>query len=187
MTETVVAHFPDLASAQAAQRVLARHGFRHHEIVTLLPVDEGEAASSSDRFWHGPLVGAAVGGFLGLLVSLTLMLSPGAAPLVTDPSILAAGPLVADSVAVIVYGLIGMCVGGIFGMIVALGMPESTLLASAEREGAASALLVLHHQGSHLDKACRILESHGADVFVPPDRQSTATHPVRRASASPLS
>ena len=158
MAKTLVALFDTNAEAQRAVQALIDAGLARDEISLISHKSDSQEAgdagneSAVPSSWAvaGAEVGAAVGGFGGLLLGLSALAIPGIGPIVV------AGPLAA---ALMGAGL-GAAAGGLFGALTDLGIPaeEAGYYAEGVRRG--SALVMVTVEDSLVDRLILILNHH---------------------------
>jgi len=124
---SVVAVYPDHASAESAVRQLHEAGFALGDLsivgrdfqVTEEPVG---FVSAGDYAKAGAKTGASFGGMFGLLVGAAFLVLPGVGPIVV------AGPLAAALLAGIEGALAGTALGSLAGALVGWGVPKDRAL-----------------------------------------------------------
>src|SRR3954464_14165357 len=101
MARTVVGHFEDAGSANAAYERLVQRGFNRDDITVIGRGQEGkkDGAEAGDHVTAGE--GAAAGTIFGLLFGAAAMLIPGIGP------VIAVGPLTAAIAGAVTCGVTG--------------------------------------------------------------------------------
>lgn len=162
VARTLIGVFNGLSAAEGAVTDLRRAGFRDDQIgfvtrrdgaitgdrlgATAIKQETGDASA------EGALGGAIAGGSLATLWGLAV--AAGLLP--------AIGPVVAGGAvaALLASAAVGAAVGGVFGFLVGLGVPEDDAR-HFERELASGRTLVTIRSADRLDEAAAILERHG--------------------------
>ena len=123
LTSSVVAVYPDHASAEDAVRRLLKAGYAMKDVsivgrdfeVTEEPIG---FLSTGDFAKVGAGTGAWVGGLFGLLVGAAFLILPGVGPVVV------AGPLSAALLGGLEGALAGAALGALTGALIGLGVPK---------------------------------------------------------------
>lgn len=121
-TSSVVAVYPDHASAERAVRRLHQAGFAMHDLSIVgrdFQTSEQPVGfvTTGDFASAGAGTGAWVGGLFGLLVGAAFLILPGIGPVIV------AGPLSAAIMGGIEGALAGAAVGALSGALVGWGVP----------------------------------------------------------------
>ena len=157
MARTVVGHFADRKSADAAYNDLLSSGIDRDDVsIVGRGREDGKGLHDDDHVSAGE--GAAVGGITGLLLGAAAMLIPGIGPLV------AAGPLAAALAGAVTGAATGVVVGGITGALVDAGVPEEEARYYDERFQKGGYLLTVRANDTEVEKARMVLQRHGADM-----------------------
>jgi uncharacterized membrane protein len=156
VTGTVVGHFRDRASADAAYDELGRRGFRRDAISIVERRADGAAAARDEPVTAGE--GAAVGGIAGVLIGVGAMLIPGVGP------ILAAGPIAAALAGALTGGVTGAVTGGLAGALVDAGVDEDAARYYDELVREGGVLVTVSADDGNLALARDVLERHGGDL-----------------------
>ena len=158
MARTVVAQFPDRASADAAYDELIRRGVDRNEISVVGRGAEGKMGLAEEG---GPVTageGAAVGGLAGLLLGVAAMLIPGIGPIV------AVGPIAAALAGAVTGGVTGAAVGGIAGALMQAGVEEEEARYYDERFRAGGVLVSVRTDDLQHGDLRAVLRRHGGDT-----------------------
>ena len=154
---TVVGHFRDRASADAAYDELRQRGFSGAAIsVVERGRDAGDSPNADEPVTAGQ--GAAVGGIAGVLIGVGAMLIPGVGP------ILAAGPIAAALAGAVTGGVTGAVTGGLAGALVDAGVDEAAARYYDEAVQAGGVLVTVDADAANAGLARDVLERHGADL-----------------------
>lgn len=162
-TATVIGVFSKVQDAQEAIRQLEAAGFSKDEISLvankestgyedLTENDRDELSSKTSDVVADAGIGAAIGGFGGLLLSIAGVAIPGIGP------VLAAGPIAAA----LTGAGIGAAGGGLIGALTESGVPkeDATLYSESVRRG--DVLVSVRAFGERADRAADILDEEGA-------------------------
>jgi hypothetical protein len=162
-TATVVGVFNSVQDAHDAIRHLEQQGFSRDDVSLVANrnargfehmSDEDKSAmkdKTSDVIADAG-IGAAIGGVGGLLLSIAGIAIPGIGP------ILAAGPIAAA----LTGAGIGAAGGGIIGALTESGIPEEHAHYYSESVRRGDILVMVRATGERAERACDILDDHGA-------------------------
>jgi hypothetical protein len=158
LTTSVIAVYPDHASAEAAVRKLIKEGFPMNNVSIVgrdFEVEEDPIGflSSSDFVKVGAGTGAWVGGLFGLLMGAAFLVVPGVGPMVV------AGPLVGSLLGGIEGALAGAAVGALTGALVSLGVPKDQALKYEAQVKAGKFLVVVRGTPEEITRAQAILST----------------------------
>jgi hypothetical protein len=162
-TATVVGVFNSVQDAHEAIRHLEQQGFSRDQISLvanrnargLEHMSEEDKSAMKDKtsdVLADAGIGAAIGGVGGLLLSVAGIAIPGIGP------ILAAGPIAAA----LTGAGIGAASGGIIGALTESGIPEEHAHHYSESVRRGDVLVMVRASGDRADRACEILDDHGA-------------------------
>ena len=162
-TATVVGVFNSVQDAHEAIRHLEQQGFSREDVSLvanrnargLEHISEEDKSAMKDRTSDviaDAGIGAAIGGVGGLLLSIAGVAIPGIGP------IIAAGPIVAA----LTGAGIGAAGGGIIGALTESGIPEEHAHYYSESVRRGDVLVMVRASGERADRACEILDDHGA-------------------------
>lgn len=154
---TVVGHFRDRASADAAYDELRQRGFPAGAVSA---VERGRAGGRPGNH-EEPLragEGAAVGGIAGVLIGVGAMLIPGVGP------ILAAGPIAAALAGAVTGGVTGAVTGGIAGALIDAGVEEDAAHYYDELVRVGGVLITVNTDEENVAVARDVMARHGADL-----------------------
>jgi uncharacterized protein (TIGR02271 family) len=163
MDRTVVALFDDIQDARNAVEELVDNGFPRENISLVARDATGEYGDALETYDAGKTgedtgeaalagagIGAVLGGFGGLLLSLGALAIPGIGP------VLAAGPLVAA----LAGAGIGAAAGGLIGALTEVGVPEEQAHYYAEGVRRGGTLVTVQTTAGRADDAVEILNDH---------------------------
>src|SRR5438105_2799666 len=158
MGRTVVGHFEDAASANAAYERLLQRGFSRDDITVIGRGQEGrkDGTEPGDHVTAGE--GAAAGTIFGLLFGAAAMLIPGIGPVV------AVGPLTAAVAGAVTGGVTGAIVGGVGGALIHAGVPEEEARYYEDRFKTSGYLVTVRADDDRYDEARRIFAEASGDV-----------------------
>jgi uncharacterized protein (TIGR02271 family) len=158
MARTVVGHFQDTASADAAYEQLVQHGFNRDDITVIGRGQEGKkgAADLGDHVTAGE--GAAAGTIFGLLFGAAAMLIPGIGP------VIAVGPLTAAVAGAVTGGVTGAIVGGVGGALIHAGVPEEEARYYEDRFKTSGYLVTVRTEDDRYEEARRIFAEASGDL-----------------------
>lgn len=176
MTKTIAALYDDITHAHDAIRELTRNPHfvsddislvgqdadsRYSRYIKEFEIDEKIVTPIEASAGAGATAGTVVGGLVGLLAGMSLIVLPGAGP------VLALGPIGAT----LAGAGVGAAVGGLAGALVGVGIESShaELYTEAVRRG--SSLLLVRAREEHVDEAIEILKRHS-----PVDIEKRAEH-----------
>jgi len=153
---SIVAVYPDHASAEAAVRLLHKEGFSIHDLsivgrdfqMTEEPVG---FVSTGDFASAGASTGAWVGGLFGLLVGAAFLILPGFGPVVV------AGPLSAALLGGLEGALAGAAIGGLSGALIGWGVPKEQALKYEAQVKAGKFLVLARGDAAHIARAKSLL------------------------------
>jgi hypothetical protein len=149
---TVLAIYPDHASAEDAVRKLQKEGIPMQNLSIVGKdfqavekplgfVTPGTVAGEGARF------GAWTGGIFGLLVGAAFLVLPGVGPVVV------AGPLAAALLAGIEGAVAGAALGGLAGALVGLGVPKDQAIRYESQVKAGKFLVTMRGDGPQIERA----------------------------------
>jgi uncharacterized membrane protein len=149
---TVIAVFPDHASAEDAVRRLENEGIPMQNLSIIGKdfqavekplgfVTTGTVAKD------GAKVGAWTGGIFGLLVGAAFLILPGVGPIVV------AGPLAVALLGGLEGALAGAALGGLTGALVGLGVSKDKAIRYESQVKAGKFLVTLRGDGSEIERA----------------------------------
>jgi tetrahydromethanopterin S-methyltransferase subunit G len=167
--ETVIAVYPDHASAEAAVRRLQDAGIPMKNISIIGKdfqavekplgfVTTGTVAK------EGAKVGAWTGGIFGLLVGAAFMILPGVGP------VIAFGPLSVALLGGLEGALAGAAFGGMAGALVGLGVSQDKALRYESQVKAGKFLVTLQGDGQQIQRARSLFtagKAETAEAFAP--------------------
>ncbi len=161
MTKTVVAHFPDADTAQAAVVELETAGFTPDEVGYVSHDGSGRLAQRISGGFSGSrsATGATVGGVSGALLGMAALAIPGIGPVV------AAGPI---AMALAGAG-VGAATGGLLGALSEIGIPESDAKRWSELVEQGGSLVVVRVNDDTHDRAVRLLRAHAPESLLEHD------------------
>jgi len=189
MARTLVGHFVDAASANAAYEQLVRRGFDRDDITVIGRGQDGkkDGEGKGDHVTAGE--GAAAGTIFGLLLGAAAMLIPGIGP------VIAVGPLTAAVAGAVTGGVTGAIVGGVGGALIHAGVPEEEARYYEDRFKTSGYLVTVRADDDRYEEARQIFADAGGDVrqgagepaaasAIPPTDHGRGddTTPLRRAS-----
>jgi heat induced stress protein YflT len=159
-TSSIVAVYPDHASAEQAVRVLHQSGFPMRNLsivgrdfqVTEEPVG---FVSTGDYAAAGAGTGAWVGGLFGLLVGAAFLILPGLGAVVV------AGPLSAALLGGIEGAIAGAAIGGLAGALIGWGVPKEQAVKYETMVKAGKFLVVARGTADEIAKAKSLLTPAG--------------------------
>ncbi len=163
---SIIAVYPDHASAEAAIRLLHDEGFEMRNLsivgrdfqVTEEPVG---FFSAGDYAAAGAGTGAWVGGLFGLLFGAAFLILPGVGPVVV------AGPLAAALLGGLEGALAGAALGALAGALVGWGVPKDQAIKFESQIKAGKFLIAARGTPEEITRAKALLESH------PPEQLET--------------
>jgi uncharacterized membrane protein len=155
-TSSVVAVYPDHASAEEAVRRLLREGFAMKDVsivgrdfqVTEEPVG---FISAKDFAAVGAGTGAWVGGLFGLLVGAAFLVLPGVGPVVI------AGPFSAALLGGLEGMIAGAAIGALAGALVGWGVPRHQALKYEAQVKAGKFLVIVRGTAEQVERARTVL------------------------------
>ncbi|HJZ91235.1 MAG TPA: general stress protein [Gemmataceae bacterium] len=149
---TVIAVYPDHASAEEAVRRLQKEGIPMQNLSII-----GKDFQAVERplgfvttgtvAKDGAKVGAWTGGLFGLLIGAAFLILPGVGPVVI------AGPLAAALLGGFEGALAGAAFGGLTGALVGLGVSKDKAIRYESQVKAGKFLVTLHGDGSEIERA----------------------------------
>jgi len=153
---SVVAVYPDHASAERAVRRLHQEGFAMQDLSIVgrdFQVSEEPVGfvTAGDYAAAGAGTGAWVGGLFGLLVGAAFLILPGLGPVVV------AGPLSAALLGGVEGALAGAAIGGLSGALVGWGVPREQALKYETQVKAGKFLVVARGKGEEIARARTVL------------------------------
>ena len=153
---SVVAVYPDHASAERAVRRLHQAGFAMRDLSIVgrdFQVSEEPVGfvSAGDYAAAGAGTGAWVGGLFGLLVGAAFLILPGLGPVVV------AGPLSAALLGGLEGALAGAAIGGLAGALVGWGVPRDQALKYETQVKAGKFLVIARGQPEDVARAKGLL------------------------------
>jgi hypothetical protein len=159
---TVIAVYPDHASAEDAVRRLQKEGIPMQNLSIIGKdfqtvekpvgfVTTGDVAKS------GAKVGAWTGGLFGLLVGAAFLILPGVGPVVI------AGPLAAALLGGIEGAMAGAAFGGLTGALVGLGISKDKAIRYESQVKAGKFLVTLRGDGQQTERAKSLLTAGKAE------------------------
>lgn len=154
---SVVAVYPDHASAENAVRLLHKNGFAMSDLSIVgrdFQVSEEPVGfvSAGDYAAAGAGTGAWVGGLFGLLVGAAFLVLPGVGPVIV------AGPLSAALLGGLEGALAGAAIGGLSGGLIGWGIPREEALKYETQVKAGKFLVVARGDLATLERARLLLE-----------------------------
>jgi Heat induced stress protein YflT domain len=166
---TVIAVYPDHASAEAAVRRLQDDGIPMQNISIIGKdfqavekplgfVTTGTVAK------EGAKVGAWAGGIFGLLVRAAFLILPGVGPMI------AFGPLSVALLGGLEGALAGAAFGGLSGALIGLGVSQDKAIRYESQVKAGKFLVTLQGDGPQIQRAKSLLtigKAESAEVFAP--------------------
>lgn len=153
---SVVAVYPDHASAERAVRRLHQEGFAMHDLSIVgrdFQVSEEPVGfvSAGDYAAAGAGTGAWVGGLFGLLVGAAFLILPGVGPVIV------AGPLSAALLGGLEGALAGAAIGALSGALVGWGVPKDQALKYETQVRAGKFLVVARGSAEAIGRAKTLL------------------------------
>jgi hypothetical protein len=153
---SVVAVYPDHASAETAVRLLHKEGFAMRDLSIVgrdFQVSEEPVGfvSAGDYAAAGAGTGAWVGGLFGLLVGAAFLVLPGVGPVIV------AGPLSAALLGGLEGALAGAAIGGLSGALIGWGVPKEEALKYETQVKAGKFLVVARGDRAALERARTLL------------------------------
>jgi hypothetical protein len=166
MTErqaTVIAVYPDHASAEDAVRRLQKEGIPMANMSIIgkdfQAVDKPIGfITTGDVAKSGAKVGAWTGGLFGLLVGAAFLILPGVGPVVI------AGPLAAALLGGIEGAIAGAAFGGLTGALVGLGISKDKAIRYESQVKAGKFLVSVQGDGQQIEHAKSLLSSGKAET-----------------------
>src|SRR5262245_4220482 len=149
---TVIAVFPDHASAEDAVRRLQKEGIPMQNL-SIIGKDFQAVerplgfVTTGDTARDGAKVGAWTGGLFGLLVGAAFLILPGVGPVVI------AGPLAAALLGGLEGALAGAAFGGLTGVLVGLGISKDQAIRYESQVKAGKFLVTLQGDESQVARA----------------------------------
>ena len=164
---SVVAVYPDHASAERAVRRLHQGGFAMSDLSIVgrdFQVSEEPVGfvNTGDYAAAGAGTGAWVGGLFGLLVGAAFLVLPGLGPVIV------AGPLSAALLGGVEGALAGAAIGALGGALVGWGVPKDQALKFETQVKAGKFLVVARGTPEEIEKAKELLAPEApeqVDVF----------------------
>jgi hypothetical protein len=155
---SIVAVYPNHASAEEAVRLLHKEGFSIHDLsivgrdfqVTEEPIG---FVSTGDYASAGATTGAWVGGLFGLLMGAAFLILPGFGPVIV------AGPLAAALLGGLEGALAGAAIGGLAGALVGWGVPKERALKYEAQVKAGKFLVLARGDAPHIARAKTLLST----------------------------
>jgi hypothetical protein len=149
---TVIAMYPDHASAEGAVRRLQKEGVPMQDLSIVgkdfQTVEQPLGfVTSGSVTKDGARVGAWTGGLFGLLLGAAFLVLPGVGPVVI------AGPLAAALLGGIEGALAGAAFGGLTGALVGLGVSKDKAIRYESQVKAGKFLVTLRGDGSQVERA----------------------------------
>ncbi|WP_422926972.1 general stress protein [Singulisphaera sp. PoT] len=153
---SVVAVYPDHASAERAVRQLHEGGFAMSDLSIVgrdFQVSEEPVGfvTTGDFASAGAGTGAWVGGLFGLLVGAAFLILPGLGPVIV------AGPLSAALLGGVEGAIAGAALGALGGALVGWGVPKDQALKFETQVKAGKFLVLARGDSQHIEKAKAIL------------------------------
>src|SRR5437764_6481224 len=153
---SIVAVYPDHASAEQAVRMLHKEGFAMHDLsivgrdfqMTEEPIG---FVNAGDYAAAGAGTGAWVGGLFGLLVGASFLILPGLGPVIV------AGPLSVALLGGLEGALAGAALGGLAGALVGWGVPKEQALKFETQVKAGKFLVVARGKPEDVSRAKTLL------------------------------
>lgn len=154
---SVVAVYPDHASAERAVRRLHEGGFAMSDLSIVgrdFQVSESPVGfvTTGDYAAAGAGTGAWVGGLFGLLIGAAFLILPGVGPVIV------AGPLSAALLGGLEGALAGAALGALSGALVGWGVPKEQALKYETQVKAGKFLVVARGHSEAIQKAKGLLE-----------------------------
>jgi len=194
MAKTIAALFDNRTDAYNAVQDMLDHDYPHDTISVLthddtrteVPLAPAEMPSAVEE---GVGIGAAYGGFSGLVIGLSALLVPGIGP------VLVVGPLTA---ALMGAGL-GAAAGGLMGALTEMGLPEEqahyynegvqsggmlVTVTTTDDQVAHAAAILARHNAVDCSKPPEVWREHGWTHTEPHGHMEPATHATASAVAS---
>jgi hypothetical protein len=157
MASTLVGHFRDRRSADAAYDELVQRGFSRDDLSVMGHGREGGTGLRDDEH-VGAGEGAAIGGITGLLLGAAAMLIPGIGPIV------AVGPISAALAGAVTGGVTGAVVGGVTGALIDAGVDEDEARYYDERFRTGGILMTVRTDDMRWADIRAVMERNGADM-----------------------
>jgi uncharacterized membrane protein len=153
---SVVAVYPDHASAEEAVRRLLKEGFDMKDVSIVgrdFQVEEEPIGfvSTRDFVKLGAGTGAWVGGLFGLLMGAAFLVLPGVGPVII------AGPLSAALLGGLEGMIAGAALGALSGALVGLGVPKNQALKYEAQVKAGKFLVVVQGTPEKIERARAVL------------------------------
>ena len=160
---SIVAVYPDHASAEEAVKILEGAGFSLKNIsimgrdfqATETPVG---FVTTGDIASQGATTGAWAGGIFGLLMGAAFLILPGIGPVIV------AGPLSAALLGGIEGAIAGAAIGGISGALVGLGVSKEHALKYVTELKAGKFVVTLHGTHEEVIRAQNLLQGGQAET-----------------------
>ena len=166
---SIVAVFPDHASAEEAVQVLVQSGFdlKHISIMGRdFQVSEKPIGfvTTGDVAAQGATAGAWAGGIFGLLIGAAFLILPGVGPVII------AGPLSAALLGGLEGALAGAAIGGLSGALIGLGVSKEHALKYETEVKAGKFVVTLRGTPEEVARAQTLLRggsAESAEVYHP--------------------
>jgi hypothetical protein len=160
---TVIAVYPDHASAEDAVRRLQEEGIPMQNLSIIGKDFEAVEKpvgfiTTGDVAKSGAKVGAWTGGLFGLLVGAAFVILPGVGPVVI------AGPLAAALLGGIEGALAGAAFGGLTGALVGLGVSKDKAIRYESQVKAGKFLVTLQGDAGQIDRAKSLFRADQAET-----------------------
>jgi hypothetical protein len=164
---SIVAVYPDHASAEEAVRRLHEAGFAMHDLSIVgrdfqMSEEPIGFVSAGDYAASGATAGAWVGGIFGLLVGAAFLVLPGVGPVIV------AGPLSAAILGGLEGALAGAALGGLGGALLGLGVPKEHAIKYEAQVKAGKFLVTARGTPEDIARARGLLAPHapeGLEVY----------------------
>ncbi len=159
---SVVAVYPDHASAESAVRTLHAGGFAMSDLSIVgrdFQVSEAPVGfvTTGDFATAGAGTGAWLGGLFGLLVGAAFLVLPGLGPVIV------AGPLSAALLGGVEGAIAGAALGALGGALVGWGVPKDQAIKYETQVKAGKFLVLARGDVQHLEKAKSLLAPHAPE------------------------
>jgi uncharacterized membrane protein len=163
LSSSIVAVYPDHASAEEAVKILEGAGFslKHISIMgrdfqaTETPIG---FVTTGDIASQGATTGAWAGGIFGLLMGAAFLILPGVGPVIV------AGPLSAALLGGIEGAIAGAAIGGLSGALVGLGVSKEHALKYETELKAGKFVVTLHGTHDEIIRAQSLLQGGQAET-----------------------
>lgn len=175
--KTVVGFFEHYQNAEHAINELVKRGFPKHEISIIVrnnaqPPETNDDYTVAEGVGAGALGGTALGGLAGLLIGIGTLTIPGIG------TVIAAGTLTSVLSTTFAGAGVGAVAGGLIGVLVSLGIPESDAQMYAEGVGHGGVLVAVQTDTARATAALGALQS---EAIQRSDAQHVALREVARS------